>query len=53
MTFDVYDCKTLSCFSIYTENTESTKPNYELELLKMVRKKNANLVVTMPKSMVM
>ena len=43
MTFDVFDRKTLFCFSVYTENTGSTKPNYELELLKMVREKGASI----------
>ena len=42
MTFDVFDRKTLFCFSVYTENTGSTKPNYELELLKMVREKGTS-----------
>ena len=36
-TFDVNDRKSLFCFSVYTENTGSTKPNYESQLLKMVK----------------
>merc|ERR1712004_318820 len=29
---------TLFCFTVYTENSGSTKPNYELELLKLQKK---------------
>ena len=43
MTFDVHDRKTLFCFSVYTANTGSSKPSYELELLKMVKEKKASI----------
>ena len=42
-TFDVNDRKSLFCFSVYAENTGSTKPNYESQLLKMVREKGASI----------
>merc|ERR1712190_165999 len=43
MTFDTHDRKSLFCFSGYTENTGSSKPSYELELLKMVQEKKASI----------
>ena len=43
MTFDVKEHLTLFCFAVYTKDTGSTKPSYELELLKIVHKKKANL----------
>jgi len=43
MSFDVHDRKSLFCFSVYTENTGSTKKSYELELLKMVYEKKASI----------
>jgi len=35
--------KSLFCFSVYTENTGSTKKSYELELLKLVYEKKASI----------
>merc|ERR1712151_332778 len=43
MTFDVKERKSLFCFSVYTENTGSTKKSYELELLKLVYEKKASI----------
>jgi len=43
MTFDVVDRKSLFCFTVYTKDTGSTKPSYELDLIKMVYKKKASI----------
>ena len=42
ITFDVKEHKITYCFTVYTD-TDSTKPSHELELLKLVHKKEANL----------
>ena len=36
VTFGTHDRTSMYCFSVYTENTGSTKKSYELELLKYV-----------------
>ena len=43
ITFDVKEHKSLFCFAVYTKDTGSTKPSYELELLKYVHTKKASL----------
>jgi hypothetical protein len=43
MTFDTHDRTSLFCFSVYTENTGSSKPSHELELLSMVLEKKASI----------
>merc|ERR1712176_47672 len=43
MTLDTHDRTSLFCFSVYTENTGSSKPSHELELLKYVQEKKASI----------
>jgi len=43
MTFDVKRRHTLFCYSVYTENTGSTKKSYELELLSQARAKGISI----------
>ena len=43
MTFDVEERRSMFCYSVYTANTGSTKPSYELDTLKFALKKVTNV----------
>merc|ERR1712113_1359414 len=43
MTFDTKHRTSMYCYSVYTANTGSTKKSYELELLKIAKKKQTSI----------
>ena len=43
MTFDVEERRPMFCYSVYTANTGSIKPSYELDTLKFALKKATNV----------